>query len=52
MKILLTGATGFLGKYLLKELLLNSKIKVAILIRNPDKLGSLNIKKKNNSYKY
>lgn len=46
MRILLTGATGFLGKHLLNELLLNSTNCLAVLIRNPDKLQFLNFGKR------
>ncbi|XP_078489689.1 uncharacterized protein LOC100175381 [Ciona intestinalis] len=39
-RVLLTGATGFLGAFLLKELLLHTKVKVYCLVRRlPDKTG-------------
>ena len=39
-RILLTGATGYLGSHILHELLLN-KINVICLVRNPQKLESI-----------
>ena len=39
-KVLLTGATGYLGAHILRELLLN-KIDVVCLVRNPQKLESV-----------
>lgn len=42
MRILLTGATGFIGKHLLKELLKNHK--VVAIARNPLSMGSSNLK--------
>ena len=38
--VLLTGATGYLGSHILRELLLN-KVNVICLVRNPQKLGSV-----------
>uniref|UniRef100_H2YWG8 Dehydrogenase/reductase SDR family member 11 n=1 Tax=Ciona savignyi TaxID=51511 RepID=H2YWG8_CIOSA len=44
-RVLLTGATGFLGAYLLKELLLHTKVKVYCLVRRlPDKTGEERLK--------
>jgi nucleoside-diphosphate-sugar epimerase len=42
IKILLTGATGFTGSYVLKELLKQSNVKISLLVRDlqkADKLG-------------
>ncbi len=38
--VLLTGATGFLGRYLLRDLLLAGR-RVAVLVRSPERLAAL-----------
>ena len=43
-RILITGASGCVGQYITTWLLKNSKTELVLLIRNPKKLTSINIK--------
>lgn len=40
MKVLLTGATGYIGRRLLERLLEDKNVRLRLLVRNPDKVRS------------